>query len=295
MKRLISILLIFIPLYATAQYKMSPAEYIDTYKGIAISEMNGSGIPASITLAQGIFESGYGGSRLATEGNNHFGIKCGGSWKGESLSHDDDAKDECFRKYKDAEESYRDHTIFLQNGTRYRFLFDLKPTDYVGWAHGLKSAGYATNPQYADQLISLIERYKLYEFDTNGNVHYASQNQPIITQQTKRTSGYINSVSYVVSEKGDTWSIIARDYSVKLSRLLKYNDLPCEIPLEEGSYVYIKAKKSKNKTVNLHTAQSGETKYTIAQRYGIKLKKLQRMNPQLKNREVWAGDLIRLR
>ena len=147
-------------MFVSAQ-KMSRQEYIEKYKDIAIREMDKTGIPASITLAQGCLESGNGNSELAQKAKNHFGIKCHSSWKGEGFYMDDDAKDECFRVYKDPEESYKDHSEFLVNGSRYDFLFELKPTDYKGWAHGLKKAGYATNPKYPDLLIKIIEDEEL--------------------------------------------------------------------------------------------------------------------------------------
>ena len=140
--------------------------YIETYKGIAIQKMVEYKIPASITLAQGIFESACGTSRLATQGNNHFGIKCHKEWQGDTIKHDDDALQECFRKYKEAEESYNDHSLFLTSRHRYAKLFTLDVMDYTAWAHGLKAAGYATNPKYADRLISLIERFNLAKQDT---------------------------------------------------------------------------------------------------------------------------------
>ena len=147
----------------------TPAEsYIERFKNIAISEMNGSGIPASITLAQGILESGNGNSRLAKEANNHFGIKCSTEWKGETILQDDDNKDDCFRVYQSPEESFRDHTEFLKR-KRYAPLFELDKNDYLGWANGLKTAGYATNPRYAELLISLVERYDLSRFDRIEN------------------------------------------------------------------------------------------------------------------------------
>ena len=140
--------------------------YIETYKEIAINKMVEYRIPASITLAQGIFESACGTSRLATEANNHFGIKCHKEWEGDTIKHNDDELQECFRKYLKPEESYNDHSLFLISRPRYAKLFTLDVMDYPGWARGLKTAGYATNPQYADKLISLIERFDLARHDT---------------------------------------------------------------------------------------------------------------------------------
>jgi len=155
------------PFSSFAQYTEADIyNYINTYKEIAIKKMAEYKIPASITLAQGIFESACGTSRLATEANNHFGIKCHKEWQGEFIKHDDDALQECFRKYKEPEESYNDHSLFLTSRPRYANLFKLDAMDYKSWAHGLKAAGYATNPQYADRLISLIERFDLARNDT---------------------------------------------------------------------------------------------------------------------------------
>ena len=138
--------------------------YIDSFKGVAIEQMNASGIPASIILAQGILESGNGNSSLAKYANNHFGIKCTSEWKGKGYFKDDDARNDCFRVYKDARESYRDHSEFLKR-KRYSFLFELDKNDYKNWAYGLKQAGYATNPKYPELLINLINRYKLNQYD----------------------------------------------------------------------------------------------------------------------------------
>lgn len=146
--------------------KLSRKEYIEHFAPLAVEQQTLYGIPASITLAQGVLESGNGNSRLAKEGNNHFGIKCGGTWDGPSLRHDDDAPQECFRSYASAEESYIDHSLFLSERPWYRSLFSLAPTDYKGWAHGLKAAGYATDPKYAYKLIEIIETYELYKYDT---------------------------------------------------------------------------------------------------------------------------------
>ena len=153
-------------LVANAQ-RMTPQEYIEKYKDIAIEEMHRSGVPASITLAQGILETESGNSDLVQRSNNHFGIKCKSDWQGESVSHTDDAPNECFRKYSSARDSYADHSNFLKKSGRYSSLFNLAPTDYKGWAQGLKSAGYATNPRYPSILIGNIEKYQLNNLDTD--------------------------------------------------------------------------------------------------------------------------------
>ena len=163
MKKLLIIFSFFISVVAKSQNKTEV--YISNFKDIAIAEMNQFGIPASITLAQGILESGNGESRLATEGKNHFGIKCHDNWNGETIIEDDDEKGECFRKYSKVADSYRDHSLFLTERERYSSLFDLSPTNYKAWAKGLKKAGYATNPKYPSLLIDLIEKYDLSRFD----------------------------------------------------------------------------------------------------------------------------------
>ena len=150
---------------ASAQDRTTKQEYIDKYKQLAIDDMETYGIPASIKMAQALLESDAGNSRLAREGNNHFGIKCKKEWTGETIHHDDDAPQECFRKYASAAQSFRDHSEFLDRSPRYQSLFDLDPLDYKGWAYGLKAAGYATNPKYPELLIKLIEDNKLYLLD----------------------------------------------------------------------------------------------------------------------------------
>lgn len=162
---LISLMFIFATNLVSAQKKLTAKEYIANNKQLAIQSMEEYGIPASIKLAQALLESSNGNSILAIEANNHFGIKCKSNWAGLTISHDDDAKNECFRKYKNIYDSYRDHSDFITNSSRYRFLFDLSPTDYEGWARGLSYAGYATNPDYANLLIKTIESHELYKLD----------------------------------------------------------------------------------------------------------------------------------
>ena len=164
-KILTSLFLFILPVFPSFATKTPQQAYIDKYAALAVHEMYRSGVPASITLAQGMLESGNGLSELAVKGNNHFGIKCHNNWTGGKMYHDDDAKGECFRKYSDPELSYRDHSDFLRYRDRYKFLFDLDPTDYEGWAHGLRKAGYATDPSYPQKLIRLIEEYDLHKLD----------------------------------------------------------------------------------------------------------------------------------
>ena len=168
MKKLFIYIFVFVALLlpGVSNAQTAQEKYISTYADLAVQEMYRSGVPASITLAQGMLESGNGRSELAQKSNNHFGIKCHNNWSGERVYHDDDAKGECFRKYSHPYQSYRDHSDFLRYRDRYKFLFDLKTTDYKGWAYGLKQAGYATDPNYATKLIKIIEDYKLYQYDT---------------------------------------------------------------------------------------------------------------------------------
>ena len=193
--------------------------YIDKFAPIAQDEMRQYQIPASITLAQGILESGVGFGRLAVEGNNHFGIKCHRGWNGGKVFHDDDAKGECFRTYDDPAESYRDHSVFLSGRQRYAFLFKLNKKDYIAWAKGLKKAGYATDPKYPKKIISIIERYKLYKYDSKKGAKIV-KNEKIDTVISKNKKNNIHRV-----EVGDTLYSIARKYSISVDDIVKENKL----------------------------------------------------------------------
>ena len=208
-------------------------EYIKKYRDIAVEEMERYHIPASITLAQGLLESGAGQGTLARKSNNHFGIKCGGDWRGKSVKHDDDARDECFRVYKNAADSYRDHSKFLAGRPRYASLFKLDMTDYKGWAHGLKKAGYATNPRYAYQLIDIIERYDLYKYDKKGGLKWMKENpnphQPYLA----------NGLVYVIGRSGDTWKSLSKEFDISKRKLRKYNDLYKDYVIQDGDILYL--------------------------------------------------------
>ncbi len=298
--------LCLLPLYGMAQRSLTAQQYADKYSNIAIEKMEQYGIPASITLGQGILESGYGGSELAISANNHFGIKCGGSWKGARVYYDDDNKGECFRKYSSVEESFDDHTDFLISNSRYNSLFKLESDDYKGWAHGLKRAGYATNPQYAILLIEIIERHELNSYDrvvvpqdNKPQDNKLKDNEKTVEHISKsgdgvRKQGTTNGVKYVIALKGDSWEVIAKENKMSLNRLLRLNDLPAIIPLSEGDHIYVKGKKGSNKTASLYTAQVGDSRHSLSQRYAIRLSALTRLNPDLKKREIRIGDLIRL-
>jgi hypothetical protein len=290
-------------------------EYILTYKDIAIEKMQVYGIPASITLAQGILESGIGNSELARKANNHFGIKCHKGWSGKTYHMDDDARDECFRKYKNPEESYRDHSLFLTTRDRYADLFNLEITDYKGWARGLKKAGYATNPRYPQLLIKIIEENQLDQYDKGITPQYASSKtmeQGISTSDSKLPAHqpsdyelveiwetgrkvYINNdVKFIFARGGDSWSAIAADFEIYSWQLPKYNDLDKKTPPEPGEMIYIEKKKRKNKNVDRHTVRSGETMHAIAQQYGIRLKNLYRKNNMPEGINAEAGKVLKL-
>lgn len=264
-----------------AQKKYTKQEYIEEYKGIAVKLMKEAGVPASIILGQACMESNYGNSELTRKGKNHFGIKCHNSWTGEKVYYDDDAKGECFRKYKNDEESFTDHSDFLRYNKRYASLFDLKPTDYKAWAKGLKSAGYATNPTYAEQLIKVIEDNKLYQYDTGIEIEIPSplkleaidfENFIIYLNRKIYTR---NGVKFIIVEHGDTFESIADEFKLRPYQLLNYNDLVKTDSIYAGQELYIKNKKSRaDKLYPVHIVQEGETMKQIAQRYAIRLKTL---------------------
>ena len=248
-------------------------DYIKKYRELAVEEMKKYHIPASITLAQGLLESGAGQSTLARKSNNHFGIKCGGDWTGKTVSHDDDARGECFRAYKHPKDSYEDHSKFLAGRPRYASLFKLKITDYKGWARGLKKAGYATNPRYADQLIGIIELYELHKYDEKNYLKWIKKNPN--PHQT-----YIaNDLLYIVVRAGDSWKSISKEFDISQKKLRKYNDLYKGYALQVGDILYLEKKNRKaDKEHIVHVLRAGESMYSISQKYGIRLKILYKMN-----------------
>lgn len=278
---------LIISLLNTKAQNVKYQTYIAKYAKTAVESQKKHKIPASITLAQGLLESAAGESRLAKEGNNHFGIKCGSSWYGKSMKMDDDAIGECFRCYANAKDSYNDHAEFLQR-QRYAFLFDYPITDYKSWAYGLKRAGYATDPNYPKKLISIIELYKLYEYDTN------TQSQNIISKSNEKNEtnrpqnsddlfGYIeirnNGVRCLKLLNDDTYKNIAKKYGISLKKLLYYNDLNKSVDLFRGDYVYLAPKKNKTKkTIDNYTVKSGDSMHSISQEFGIKLKAIYKIN-----------------
>lgn len=308
MKRsLLFILTLSCSIFANAQ--SAQEKYISTYAEIAVQEMYRSGVPASITLAQGMLESGNGKSLLATKANNHFGIKCHNDWDGGRVYHDDDAKGECFRSYSHAHQSYRDHSDFLRYRDRYKFLFDLKPTDYKGWAYGLKKAGYATDPSYPAKLIKLIEEYNLQQYDTKTAVIPASptviEQAVPVSDQTKKKYFQFNSsremyskngVPFIISGEGETYQSIAKSHGLFLKELLRFNDLKETKELRPGTIVYLQAKKNASvKGLDKHVVEEGETLRDIAQRYAVRQNKLYKLNGWDKEHAPKEGDCIKLR
>lgn len=258
--------------------------YIETYSDMARAEMMEFGIPASITLAQGLLESAAGASTLAKEGNNHFGIKCHNTWTGPSMLRSDDAPDECFRVYDNASESFRDHSLFLSR-KRYAPLFLLSPTDYAAWAAGLKQCGYATDPHYADRLVAIIERYELYRFDFPSDGEAGAEFIKAALGKTRRICRY-RGLHYVVATPGDTYNAIAAELGMTGEKLALLNDAPspdCEVrPWQE---VYLQPKfetgpeGQKSAVIGID-----ESLHSVAQRFAISLDALRKLNPKAADR-----------
>lgn len=331
------ILLLFVVLLSSAwsfatEKKITRHEYIAMWKDEAIYQMVVNKIPASITMAQGILESGDGNSRLAREGNNHFGIKCHQDWNGEKIFEDDETKGECFRSYDHARDSYEDHSVFLQR-KRYESLFNLDENDYKGWAKGLKNCGYATNPNYPQLLIKIIEEFRLNELDEIGLNHIRKKSIPgrpdfpktpantgVETADTKpaksdkntkrngrsyeeRTSITLsarreiklseNNIRYVVATSGDTPQSIADDLDMHVMFIRKYNDLGANDALSAGDIVYLQPKRNHSK-VDAHKVAAGESLRDISQKYGIRLKKIRKLNNLHDNDIIKPGQELKL-
>ena len=303
----IAIGLIFVPLKSHAQQNETPAPtsppaakpmmttkaYIDSFKVAAMIEMKAYGIPASITLGQGILESASGNSKLARECNNHFGVKCRSTWTGRYCLADDDAKDECFRGYLSPQESYRDHSLFLYGSKRYAKLFELPSTDYKNWAHGLRETGYATNPSYGNLLIGVIEKYRLAMFDSMvvmGEDFYTTSKPgaaPIPAE-------FINGLPAIMAKPGETPEQLAARYNLDVSQIYKYNDIAKGEQINPGEIIYLKPKKRKSEEVS-HTVKSGESIRDISQMYGIRMKHLYKLNKLTPGQEAAVGEVINLR
>ena len=312
MKRILFFLFSLLSVTAFAQRTGQVQQtYIDTYSGIAIEEMIRTGVPASITLAQGLLESGNGMSRLATEGNNHFGIKCHKGWEGKTMYHDDDAKGECFRVYKSVADSYKDHSDFLRYRDRYKFLFDLERTDYKGWAYGLKKAGYATDPGYPAKLIKYIEDYELYRYDVLEKVEEVevplSPNRieaPVMAMANEEFNFPLtrelfskNGVPFVYSLEGETYKSIAKYYHLFHKEILGFNDLKKDQALLPGTVVYLSFKKTHTQPGldKYIVEENGEDFHAICQRFAVKEKSILKLNGWKKAPSLSEGDEIKLR
>lgn len=288
-------MMVVLPVQAQSTQEIYQA-YIDKYKNIAFDLQKRYRIPASIILAQGLLESGAGRGTLARNANNHFGIKCH-NWSGATIYHDDDERNECFRKYRDAEESFVDYAIFLTTRPRYSQLFELNPHDYVGWATGLRAAGYATDPAYPQKLISLIERYNLQQYSQLRDLkpaHVADNGR--IVQSGALTVYKSNYKKIVVSRPGDTWESLAKELRIRERRLRSYNDVGETTPLRANQIVYLSRKNSKASRANqIHVVQDGESMYSISQLYGIRLVSLYELNNMGFEQGARVGQIIQLR
>lgn len=289
LRRLFIVLMVLLPVCAFAQGQNSAyRSYIDKYSKAAVEQMRKYHIPASITLAQGLLESDAGRSMLAVEGNNHFGIKCHSDWKGGKVYFDDDRRGECFRKYGSAQASFEDHSLFLTTGSRYAFLFSLKQTDYVGWARGLKKAGYATNPKYADKLIEIIETYGLDRYDRGikGDENYTFVHQPYLS----------NGLLYVRMGEDETLKDIAKEFHTTKMRLRRINEIDHSYVPEPGSVIYLEHKKGRAaKEYTTHIVREDDTLWSISQLYGVRMDSLIRRNKLGADNPLRVGMELRLR
>ncbi len=318
LKIIVVSLFVFYASLLQAQKNEKVVAYINQYKDLAIAEMERTGVPAAITLAQGIHESGAGSSKLALASNNHFGIKCKSNWTGESVKHDDDAKGECFRKYPSSADSYKDHSDFLKNGQRYAFLFSLEPTDYKGWANGLKNAGYATNPKYPQVLIKLVEEYQLQDYSLlalNKNLQQENKEKTYVKKVSEEDKKKveeavtinddvaidypvgefkINETKVIYVEKGTSFLSIAKQYDIPLARIFEFNDMRPLIELEKDQLIYLQRKR-KTGNRDFHLVMIGESLHDIAQLQAIRLESLQELNWLKKNDMPAVGEKLSLK
>lgn len=301
------ILLVFLSLVASvagAQMKWNQRyqTYINQYRDLAIQQMLRYRIPASITLAQGLLESGAGYSELATKGNNHFGIKCHG-WTGRKTYHDDDERQECFRAYNNVYESYEDHSLLLTGQPRYRSLFSLGKNDYKAWAHGLKRCGYATSPTYAQKLIGIIELYKLHEYDKATKYdHFMEQRSYKDSEESQGGMAHpihaYNKNYYIKVKAGDTFKSLGKELGLSARKIARYNERSKRDKLTPGETIYLKKKQRRaEKTYRKrpHVVKAGESMYSIAQYYGVRLKSLYKMNHLSPEYQIRVGDTLRVR
>ncbi len=313
---IVASILLFTGFEAAAQ-RQTREEYVERYKHIAIDQMERYGIPASITMAQGILESDCGNSLLSRSSNNHFGIKCKRDWTGERVYHDDDEKGECFRAYPTVEASYDDHAEFLDKQPRYDSLFVYASDDYRSWARGLKACGYATAPDYAERLIRIIEESQLYLLDrAGGDQKWRNRehgNLPIVLPEEMKLAidpdnkvvrvaeGYniheTNGVPFVLANEGDTFRSLARTFRTSAGRLRKYNDITDrKAEPMPGEVVYLAAKKrSWSGPQTHHTARKGETAYAVGQAYGIRTSAIEKRNRLTEGEVIEAGRELKIK
>jgi len=312
MKRILIALFLLLGIVCLVAKDDTPQErYVKKYAEMAVKEMIRSGVPASITLAQGMLESGNGQSRLAVQGNNHFGIKCHKGWEGKTLHHDDDAPGECFRVYESVADSYKDHSDFLRYRDRYKFLFDLDRTDYKGWAYGLKKAGYATDPGYPAKLIKYIEEYDLARYDVLEKTEEVEVplpphriEAPVLAMANEefnfpltRELYSINGVPFVYALEGETYKSIAKYYHLFHKEILSFNDLKKDQALLPGTVVYLSFKKNHSPAGldKYIVAEDGEDFHAICQRFALKEKSVLKLNGLKKVPQLREGDEIKLR
>jgi len=287
-----SIALSSLAIAAPSEKTYTQNEYVNMWSSVAVAQMQTYKIPASITLAQGILESGNGNSELARKANNHFGIKCH-DWKGETITLNDDKPNECFRKYETADESYKDHSLFLTGRTRYAKLFTLPMDDYKAWAHGLSEAGYATSTKYPAQLIELIEKLKLDKYDEQvlpknnqgtemlaEEIDKSKKETAATAYQAHSVKVHKNKINYIIARKGDTYYKISKEFKIGMWQLYRYNDFgPKKDLLEEGDIVYLEPKRRRAKEKGAtYVAAKNTTITAISQSEGIKLESLMDMN-----------------
>jgi hypothetical protein len=304
----------YLPFGMAAQERISTEQYIETYKEIAIEKMREYKIPASITLAQGILESGSGNSDLARKANNHFGIKCHKGWTGKTYFQTDDAPNECFRSYKNAEESFNDHSLFLTQRERYAGLFLLDISDYKAWAAGLKKAGYATNPRYPELLITIIEKYNLSAYDklvldkksdikntekTEISYAFISVNPSDYKVVGKSKEGRFihsnNGIKLIFARENETIEAIAKEFDVYAFQLYKYNDLTKGHKPEKGMMIYLEKKHRKADKIKIHKIRDSESLHAVSQLYGIRLDRLYKMNKIKAGQSVKVGSQLKIR
>ena len=315
------VLFVTLPIWSIAQ--QTRQQYIDKYKNVAIQNMRKHKVPASITLAQGMLESGNGNSELSKKSNNHFGIKCHSSWKGKRTYHDDDKKGECFRVYGSVYDSYADHADFLHKA-RYAKCFELKITDYKGWAHELKNAGYATNPKYPKLLIKIIEDHQLYKYDQealgkgskkdkvektdsqeiaqtqpkpkgpNTNVNANNKFDDVDFYGKPMVKISRNKIKYIEASKGDTPESLAKKMEMGPWQITLYNNVKKDYRFTEGQVVYLQPKRGKS-TTSYHLVRNGDSIWTISQKYGVKMSKIRKYNGLSKNQPLKTGQKIYLK